>query len=164
MNCNQVRNLLSAYIDGEAEETLSRRIALHLKDCSACRRQEMDLRLMVIGPLNQTPEHPVPDHIWSNIRNRIINEELARQKRSLLERILSPFMIKRMALAFATITIFLAITVVFMRHRPLGVVADPTVANYLQEQAEFISHLSNGVNGYVDGNGGFGTSIEELLL
>ena len=43
-NCDDIRELLSASIDGELTEGESRRLAEHLAGCEACRRELDELR------------------------------------------------------------------------------------------------------------------------
>ncbi len=45
MNCENVRDLLNAYIDGEMSDVEARRIADHIKNCADCAREERLLRM-----------------------------------------------------------------------------------------------------------------------
>jgi predicted anti-sigma-YlaC factor YlaD len=163
MNCRKVKELLSSYIDKELPAELMEHVAGHLAKCDLCRKLEMDLKLLAVAPFRQAERVEVPDHLWPNIRNRIINQKI-RQETGLLHRIFRPFTLRKPILAFATLTLCILLAVVFIARHPFEK-QDPTVTSHLEEQLDFMSRLSNGGPLY-NGNGSsdFGTSIEEFLL
>jgi hypothetical protein len=160
MNCRKVKNLLSSYIDSELSGPLQEKVAQHLKDCPACRKLEMDLRMLAVAPFKQADYLKAPEHIWSTIRDRIIEKET--KKAGLLQRVFTPFLIRKPVLAFATITLCILVAVLLVTKMSFKA-EDPAVSSYLQEQIDFISRLSNGGTLY-NGQEDFGTSIEEFLL
>lgn len=55
----RLRDLLSAYIDGQVSESETRRVETHLSQCEACSRELSTLRATV-GLVRALPELPVP--------------------------------------------------------------------------------------------------------
>jgi hypothetical protein len=45
-SCNLIRETLSAYLDGELTQQESQKVAVHLRDCHACREVYEDFRRM----------------------------------------------------------------------------------------------------------------------
>ena len=165
MNCRKVKELLSGYIDKELPVELMEHVARHLESCDLCRKSEMDLRMLAVAPFRQAERLDVPDHLWSNIRNTIINQR-TKEEAGLVRRILRPFIMRKPVLAFATLTLCILFAVVFVTRHPFEK-QDPAVTGLLQEQLDFMSQLSSGgpltlYNG--KGSNDFGTSIEEFLL
>ena len=55
----RLRNLLSAYIDGEVTESEAARVEEHLSGCEEC-RPELDSLRSTVGLLRQLPELELP--------------------------------------------------------------------------------------------------------
>jgi anti-sigma factor RsiW len=58
--CSEVKELLSAFLDGELEEAPRRGVAAHLKGCAACRR-EMQLLASLDEALGRLSAPAAPD-------------------------------------------------------------------------------------------------------
>ncbi len=72
MNCRKARSLLSAYSKGELSHSLRERLAQHLEECPACRKQEAS-----VGQINQAllhlPERKLSDDFNMRLFERIHN-------------------------------------------------------------------------------------------
>lgn len=70
MNCVDIQNLLSAYIDGECSDNEKRIIEEHLKQCSDC-IEEYRLLKTLIGDLNNIEEIDLPDGFHNDLMDKI---------------------------------------------------------------------------------------------
>ena len=75
MKCNEIKNLIMEYIDGELSENLSKDITKHLNTCQSCRRTEEYLRSVIIEPLRQAERIEVPERIWYQVKDTIVNKK-----------------------------------------------------------------------------------------
>ncbi len=74
MICKNLKNRLSAYLDGELDARTSSQIALHLEECSSCkfefeRLQKLNMFLEAEQPL------PADPYFLSRLRARLRNED-----------------------------------------------------------------------------------------
>lgn len=86
MNCNQVRHLLSAYLDRELRPEEERRVRLHLAECTCCEAayQEEKAIKELLGSL---PEVELPPGWWEKLDRRLEEADSALvQWRSRLQR------------------------------------------------------------------------------
>jgi len=79
MNCREVRQELSAYIDGAIPEAMSAEISEHLKGCSECRAALEELRLTVSEIKSLDAVEP-PDLLVVRVMARVTEEQRQRQK------------------------------------------------------------------------------------
>ncbi|WP_104372111.1 DUF4349 domain-containing protein [Desulfocucumis palustris] len=70
MQCHEIRDLLSAHLDGALEPSEHALVASHLETCSDCSREFDDLR-MVVGLLKTMPEISPPADFRVNLRKRL---------------------------------------------------------------------------------------------
>ncbi len=72
MNCRKARSLLSAYSKGELSYSMREKLAAHLEECPACRKQEA-----TIGQINQAllnlPKHELSEDFNMRLFGRIHN-------------------------------------------------------------------------------------------
>lgn len=70
MNCIEVQELLSAYIDNECTENEQKLIETHLKSCPHC-LDEYNLIKNIVNMTNELEELNVPDDFHNNLMNKI---------------------------------------------------------------------------------------------
>lgn len=73
MKCNEIKELLSLYIDGMLDEGERKEVEAHLSDCLDCRKEYDELSEMV-ALLGQTGTAPVPDAFSYRLK-RALKEE-----------------------------------------------------------------------------------------
>lgn len=67
MNCNEIRNLMDAYLDSELDPVTSQKVEQHLKDCGEC-EQAYEVETAMAHAISQTaPYYKAP----SDLRKRI---------------------------------------------------------------------------------------------
>lgn len=81
MECRENKELISAYVDGEASPEDSRRIAKHMEECAQCRADERMMRSLGVGVARI--EADVPPEFRENLFARLEKEELVPKRRSL---------------------------------------------------------------------------------
>ena len=76
MNCRRVKGRLPAYVEGSLEIRIARRVAGHLVDCPACRREEKMLALLM-GAIGDLPTvHARPSFASDVLRSVRLQEEV----------------------------------------------------------------------------------------
>jgi hypothetical protein len=74
MQCDEVRRLLSGYLDGELDEKERDAVEKHLAECDACRAEHEKLRNLVEVTSEMKfiePAKEVWDDYWSRVYNRL---------------------------------------------------------------------------------------------
>ncbi len=66
MNCRQIQDQLSAYIDGELSDDQASRVAAHLETCADCHRLHREIAA-VVAELHSLPEAPAPASVAANV-------------------------------------------------------------------------------------------------
>lgn len=69
-NCEEVRELLSFYLDNELHENDRKQIVKHLEDCDAC-KTELDLLKNVIEVIGETEEVEMPADFGQKLHERL---------------------------------------------------------------------------------------------
>lgn len=86
MRCRKVQELLkSDYLDCQVKQSEERLVKDHLAHCAQCRKLEEELLEQRVF-LKNAKRMAVPEGLWQNIRQNIINEELE-QASGILERL-----------------------------------------------------------------------------
>ena len=71
MNCRDCSDELTAYIDGELDESAAEKMRAHLQKCRPCHDEFMDLKSSTTFIEANMPElEPIPE-LWNNLRSRI---------------------------------------------------------------------------------------------
>ncbi len=70
MNCSEIQNHLSAFLDGEIDAGAAQRIQDHLAECEACRQALADLRV-VIREVRALEPAPAPDDFLEQLHLRL---------------------------------------------------------------------------------------------
>ena len=73
MNCNECKEQLSDYVDGELEFGAQTKIENHLADCEPCRAMRDDL-LQIVHFSRQLPLHTPSAAVWTRIQEQIESE------------------------------------------------------------------------------------------
>lgn len=162
MRCEEIKDLIIDYIDGEVSEGLRRDIANHLEVCSSCKEKEQSLRRAVIEPLRKAEKVEAPEGIWYQVRDTIVN----RKERRLLHHPVAEWIgylrIRKLRLA-AAITVILFTGVFFFGK---SLITRKALESYIEEQVQLLSQLAeNGEESFFGINDiNLGTSIERYLM
>lgn len=165
MNCKKVRESIQLeYMDGEAPAAISEEIKRHLKDCAECRAFQHMVKETVSEPFKKAGLLQPPERVWLGIKEAIEHAGIA-DRETVLQRLTrwlrAHASINRPVFALSSaITLMLALFI----YSQLPFHKESAVKNYLQEQTRFLSSLQGPVNGDLEQETTFGTSIEGLLF
>jgi anti-sigma factor RsiW len=81
MECREIREIISAYVDGEALPEEARRVEEHLGGCAECRTAEK--RMRGVGVALARTEGAVPPDFRENLFARLEKEDLLPKRRSI---------------------------------------------------------------------------------
>ena len=81
MECKDIREMISAYVDGEAVAEEARMVEEHIGQCGTCRRAEK--RMRALGVAAARMEGAVPPDFRENLFARMEKEELLPKRRSI---------------------------------------------------------------------------------
>ncbi|MFC1704368.1 hypothetical protein ACFL1E_06280, partial [Candidatus Omnitrophota bacterium] len=149
-------------IDNEMSKEQETQLKDHLRSCKQCRQLEESLQ-KVAKPFKATERIQPPESVWYAIKEKI---EIQQQSQGFLSQALDNlqefFFARKHVFASATIGAIILI-VVFVR---LPLMNQRMVNDYLQEQVQFLSHLSgeNGADYYETDDTTLGTAIEQYFL
>jgi hypothetical protein len=126
---------------------------------------EQSLRVAIIQPLRQAKRQEVPERVWYQLKETILNRKQPSYLTDLIARGFSYFQIKRPVLVPVTAMLMIALLVsaLFFSRTP---VSENGLSAYLEEQTSFILQLAeNGEESYLGiEEVNLGTSIEKYLL
>ncbi|SHG82844.1 Putative zinc-finger [Thermosyntropha lipolytica DSM 11003] len=74
MRCNQIKDLLSPYMDGMTNEKENRLVKEHLAECPSC-REELERMQFIALCLNKMEVPPCPEGLVLDVRKRIVEEK-----------------------------------------------------------------------------------------
>jgi len=162
MPCKKIQELLKTdYLDQETSIQQDRLIKEHLKQCPSCSMLEKKLRV-ARQFLQEAKDQPVPEHIWSNIRQAIAAERLKEQEGvfpGLLERLKNLVLWPKPRVVLAAS--FLSVVIISAVFVNVSLQQQSILAK--QNAAERIAGYSlSDKNGYVLHD--LGTSIEKYFL
>ena len=75
MNCKEVIELLNPYIDKTLDADMAKQVDDHLKSCSACRKEYLELN-DIISAVNSLSPQPAPENLTENIMAKISQKEI----------------------------------------------------------------------------------------
>jgi hypothetical protein len=77
MKCKQIKKLLNLYVEGTLDKNLSSQIEKHLKSCSDCQKEYLELK-EIVSSLNflSSQSRPVPATLTLNIMAKISQEKI----------------------------------------------------------------------------------------
>ena len=70
LDCKEVRQLSSDYIDGELHEQTSTKVKVHLRLCPPCNALIRSL-IATVGLLRDTPKRKAPDEFKQRLRDNL---------------------------------------------------------------------------------------------
>jgi len=158
MRCKKIQELLKTdYLDGQANQREEQLVKEHLASCEQCRRLEEELRTQQAF-LKNAKRIPVPEGIWQNIRQNIINEEL-KQTSGIMERLrdylFAPRPVFVLASAFTMVIFVIAFFALAIQKGQFSSRLDDTTS-------DMVIYSLNGEND--DLLYSLGTNIEEYFL
>ena len=165
MKCDKVKELLATdYMDGELTAEKKSKIDSHLKTCSSCRDFEQALRQVAIEPFRKTQKFKPSPMVWNRIKTGLGPKPAWSWNPVPVIMNALHFVFRTKKPAFALATIMTIIVIVFVVAKsPFN--NDKAVNLYLEDQADFLYSLSNGISGYYNGTYmDLGTDIEEYFL
>lgn len=115
MNCDDIRNRLSDYIDGEASAEEREAVREHVEGCSACRRELYELAKTVTH-LRSLSEVEPPPFFTQKVMRRVSEE--AESKRGLLRTLFLPLHVKLPVEALAAALVAIAAVYIFNATKP----------------------------------------------
>ena len=154
MKCEEIKNLIIDYIDGEIDEAGYKNIKAHLDTCASCRKLEQSLKETVIDPIKMAERIDAPEGIWQRISDRIQSPSF---------KWTDALRIKKPLLVPVVVALTLFVVAFFLKKPPI---TENMLNEYIGEHVEFLSELAeNGEDSYfaledID----LGTSIEKYLL
>jgi len=154
MKCEEIKNFIIDYIDGEIDEAGYKNIKVHLDTCASCRRLEQSLRQAVIDPVKRAERVDLPEGMWQRISDRI-------QRPSF--KWTDALRIKKPLLVPVAVALVLFVVAFFLKEPPI---TENMLNEYIGENLDFLSELvENGDESYytvedID----LGTAIEKYLL
>jgi hypothetical protein len=100
LRCREVRPYLSAYVDGELDEELQKRVKAHLASCDACSRQ-VETYLAIDGLVSAAPASSPSPEVLDRVlaatsrqnSERAVRQSLRRPERPVAPRLLPSFLI-----------------------------------------------------------------------
>ncbi len=148
MRCVRIQELLKTdYLDGMLNQAEEQYIKEHLRQCSLCRNLERELQIQHLLFKN-AKQRNVPQGLWHNIRNAIIEERLAKESRVIHFRTRPVF-----ALASAmALVIFIAYFagIIIQKHSAGKTAKDESITEYLlsQDSQDLLLNLGTNVEEY----------------
>ncbi|WP_157950038.1 anti-sigma factor family protein [Vallitalea okinawensis] len=82
MNCNEIRDLISLYIDDELNTTEQIQFEEHIASCEAC-KYELEMLKEIVGTLNETEITPLPNDFHEDLMEKI--HEIERENHEIKE-------------------------------------------------------------------------------
>jgi len=74
MHCQEIQELLSAYIDGMLEPSVQNTVERHLEHCPACRQEAQDLKI-IVGLVQELPLLEPPAEFRQRLRARLEDDK-----------------------------------------------------------------------------------------
>ena len=117
MNCQKIKKLLNHYVDQVLDAETAQQVENHLKSCSACREEYLELN-NIISAVNSLSPRPAPENLTENIMAKISQKEIQIQT-SWRDRIKKQISIPRLsfrlvgAAAVTAAVMFFAFTFIF---------------------------------------------------
>jgi len=117
MNCQKIIKLLNPYVDQVLDAESAQQVEEHLKSCSTCRKEYLELN-NIISAVNSLSPQPAPENLTENIMAKISQEDVQIQSSwmdLLKKRISIPRFSFRLigVAAAAALVVFFAFTFIF---------------------------------------------------
>lgn len=138
MTCDQAREQLTAYLDGELEGDRGTAVRGHLRTCDACRAMSSDEATLRDG-LRALPPLDPPPTLWANVQARLAQEEVAESERPAWRRTLTRWMhsatLPRFAFGMTAVAAAAVLLLVWRSHRHHDELVAVTVPHETQAPA-----------------------------
>ncbi|HSN27473.1 MAG TPA: anti-sigma factor [Kofleriaceae bacterium] len=117
MNCDNVREQLTAYLDGELEGDRGTAVRGHLRTCDACRAMSADEAALRDGLRSLPPVDP-PASLWASVQAQLAKEEVVESQRPAWKRAVSRWlpMAPRFALGMTAVAAAAVLLLVWRSH------------------------------------------------
>lgn len=117
MTCSDIREKLTAYLDGELEDDRGSAVRGHLRTCDACRQAALDEAALRDG-LRQLPPLDPPASLWAGVQARLAVAEVADAERPAWRRALARWVPQiRLGLAGVALAAAVLVLVWSLHHR-----------------------------------------------
>jgi anti-sigma factor RsiW len=70
--CDEIRDLMSGYLDNELDQNKTERMEAHLEQCESCRTEFEEMTLLVSASSSLSVELP-PDEVWDQFMLNVYN-------------------------------------------------------------------------------------------
>lgn len=159
MNCKQVRECVSSYLDDELSTVQSESFRRHLNLCETCRQFETEMRRQIVEPFQSGCVMEVSEiKVWEDLKREIEHSEQPKAGfdfEQFIKRLQwEPKFGFRPVFAFVLLTFIL----LFVLRFPTGLTS---VAR--QSKPEYIDYMIDEL-AFTDLNSGYETNIEEYFL
>ena len=114
MNCEQIQDDLSAYLDGELSPTRKAEIEAHVTGCAACQKRVVELEKLAAGVSAMSGMRPAPQFL-SDVRRKLRTEPARRT--SWADVLFRPYWLKIPVEALALIVVAGTVLVLVHPHR-----------------------------------------------
>jgi mycothiol system anti-sigma-R factor len=81
MHCEEARDLLETYLDGELDDTRAQMLEAHLQACADCARQHAQA-LALRGSIQQAPRYAAPEALRNKVLASLANAQPRRRPRA----------------------------------------------------------------------------------
>jgi len=166
MKCKQVQELiLTDYLDDRLRGEQKNRIQRHLESCHACREFEFSARKELLQTFQKVAKFNPPEQLWENIKENIQaqKQEAAEERlNGFWERVKAGFHFPRPSFVFATLVVMIFAGVMLTRaFMNIEKIQGPESLGHVQY---LLSLSETDDQSTTQGNGGYGTEIEEFFL
>ena len=158
--CHDIRDLiLTDYIDNQLEGAIKERLERHLRQCSACQAFAKEVKNDLVRPFEKASRQEVPEHLWSNIQEKILQQGHAQE--GFLDRLrewVGAITLPRLIPAVCSFAMLVFVGSMVFFHQQTTQARD-------QEQVLYLASVLNsaGTMGHT-GSKDFGTPIETYFL
>jgi hypothetical protein len=114
MRCESVREQLTAYLDGDLNDTRGSAVRGHLRGCEACRQVATDEAALRDG-LRALPPLDPPPSLWAGVQQRLAAAEVADAEQSAWRRALARWMPRAPQIGLASAAVAAAVILLAVR-------------------------------------------------
>lgn len=169
MQCNNIQEIILAdYLDGELKKEKREDIDAHLAQCHECQQFLLQAQKDLVAPLANLPRQEPSPRVWENIRERIEGPQEVISSNFLQEflaKIKLGFSLPQLTLAAIMLVAVLGIIGSLTHNKINNQIVNNVTNTDPQEDMEYYAFLASEVDlAAVDGNGDYGTAIEEYFL
>jgi len=157
--CEQFKDMiLTDYIDGELDRSLSSSLEAHLLDCNECRVFYQEVKSNAVLPFQRSPRQPVPSELWDAVRQGIEDKgRVVDPVGDLIAQLKGLFIFPRMVPVLGSLVLMFLVGTVALNnvHVQRAQVSD---------QGEYLVSLLSPTSSAQGENNDYGTPIEHYFL